>query len=62
MTPQSNQPTAKFEYESVDTTVVEFNDTDYHWESLSPEQVQEMLRHINRRNPNAPPESNNSKT
>jgi hypothetical protein len=62
MTPQSNEPTAKVEYDSFDTAVVEFNDTDYHWEPLTPEQAQEMLRLINRRNPNAPPESNNSKS
>lgn len=62
MTPQSNEPTPKVEYDSFDTTVVEFNDTEYHWETLTPEQTQELLRRINRRNPNAPPESNSSIT
>jgi hypothetical protein len=62
MTTPPNKPIAEVEYESVDTTLVEFNDTNYHWEPLPPDQIQEMFRHINRRNPNAPPETDGSKT
>jgi hypothetical protein len=62
MTIPPNMPMADVEYDGLDTTLVEFNDTDYPWEPVPPEQVQEMLRQINRRNPNAPPETDDSRT
>lgn len=61
MTPP-DQPTAGVEYESLDTVLVEFNDTDYPWQPVPPDELREMLRQINRRNPNAPPESDTPKT